>query len=162
MPKRTYSNGQIEVLWDSSRCVHVGWCSGSEPEIFDTARRPWVNLEDADTEAVVAVCEQCPSGALSYRRLDGGPQEAPDHRPSIVPWPNGPLMVRGEVELKDRHGEPFPTGYRFTLCRCGASKNHPFCDLSHRDIGFRNYPRAVSEDREAAESPKDVGPHFEG
>jgi CDGSH-type Zn-finger protein len=71
-------------------------------------------------------------------------------------------MVRGEVEVRDRKGELFRAGPRMALCRCGESKNHPFCDLSHVEAGFRNYPRAVAADRAAAESPDDVGPELPG
>jgi uncharacterized Fe-S cluster protein YjdI/CDGSH-type Zn-finger protein len=161
MTKRTYANGEIEVFWDSTRCVHVGWCSGSMPAVFDTQKRPWVDLEGAAPDEVAAVVSACPSGALTYHRLDGGPQEQPESPPSIVPWPNGPLFVRGEVALRDNHGDTYETALRSALCRCGQSKNHPFCDLSHRKAGFESRPRAIPQDRHDAESPKEVGPHFE-
>lgn len=161
MTKRTYSNDQIAVHWDSERCIHTGWCSASLEAVFDVNKRPWVQLEGAEVDAVVATVEQCPSGALRYERLDGGPGEAPDDPVSIVPWPNGPLFVRGEFKVEDRHGGEFETGPRATLCRCGESRNHPFCDLSHRKSEFRSYPRAVAEERSTAEVPTDVGPHFQ-
>lgn len=48
----------------------------------------------------------------------------------------GPLYLRGEIELTDARGETTAIGPRAALCRCGASENKPFCDLSHRTIGF--------------------------
>ena len=69
-------------------------------------------------------------------------------------------MVRGNVEIRDAKGELFTAGPRFTLCRCGASQNQPFCDLSHRRIEFHNNPRVVSADRETAQSPQDIDPRI--
>ena len=97
-----------------------------------------------------------PLGALRYERIDGGPQEEPESPTTIVPWPNGPLLVRGEMEILDARREVIDAGPRFSLCRCGHSENHPFCDLSHREHGFKNYPRAESEQRERAESPVEI------
>lgn len=156
MAKRTYSNGQIEVLWDSSKCIHTGRCLQGYAEVFDTSRRPWIELAGAATEQVADTVATCPSGALTYRRLDGGPGEQPEVPSTIVPWPNGPNYVRGNFEVRDRHGAVFAVGPRATLCRCGASKNQPFCDLSHRDAGFKSYPQAVADARDSAESPSDI------
>jgi CDGSH-type Zn-finger protein len=124
--------------------------------VFESQRRPWIELARASTETTVQAVEACPSGALTYERLDGGPQEIPDTPTSIVPWPNGPLMVRGRVSLRDRHGGGFDSGPRMTLCRCGASDNQPFCDLTHKESGFRDYPRANQADRDRAECPGDI------
>lgn len=51
---------------------------------------------------------------------------------------NGPLLVTGPVTVEDHEGNAFDTAGKETiaLCRCGASKNRPFCDGSHRDCGF--------------------------
>jgi CDGSH-type Zn-finger protein len=52
---------------------------------------------------------------------------------------NGPLVVHGPVTVVDHAGNPFvpPAGKELiALCRCGASKNKPFCDGSHRACGF--------------------------
>lgn len=155
MAKRTYEDEAIRVHWDSSRCIHVGLCLREGMGVFDVGRRPWVDLSLADTETIVAAIEACPSGALQYERVDGAPGEQAETPTSIVPWPNGPLMVRGEMTVTDRHGGEFPTGPRAALCRCGASSNQPFCDLSHRDSGFRDNPRAPRTD---AESPAEVDP----
>lgn len=153
MAERTYENDAIRVHWDSSRCIHVGTCLRDGLGVFDVGRRPWVDLSLADTETIVAAIEGCPSGALRYDRLDGGPQEQPDVPTSVVPWPNGPLMVRGEMVVRDSRGGEFAAGPRVTLCRCGSSANQPFCDLSHRAARFRDNPKAP---RPSAESPADI------
>lgn len=145
MAKRTYSDGSIEVLWDSSLCVHSGRCTASLPDVFDTSRRPWIQLSGVADE-IARVIENCPSGALRYNRLDGGPAEQPDATVSIVPWPNGPLYVRGDFSVEDAHGGTFSTAYRASLCRCGHTQNAPFCDMSHRNAGFRSAPKAPDEE----------------
>jgi uncharacterized Fe-S cluster protein YjdI/CDGSH-type Zn-finger protein len=156
MALRDYESGEITVHWDSTRCVHTGICLRSLPGVFDTGRRPWVDIEGAAAPEIVATTERCPSGALSYT-LPDGPAERPDARTTVVPWPNGPLWVRGDVEVRDRHGNLFRAGPRMTLCRCGQSQNQPFCDMSHLEAGFRDYPKAVAPEREAAENPTEIG-----
>jgi CDGSH-type Zn-finger protein len=121
-------------------------------------RRPWVMLDEGTLDEAIAAIEACPSGALRYERVDGGPQETPATPTTIVPWPNGPLMVRGEMEIRDARGNLFDASPRMTLCRCGDSKNHPFCDLSHREAGFKDYPRVTNEERAAAQAPDEVSP----
>ena len=141
MAKRTYESDALRVFWDSERCIHFAHCIRTGEGAFDTRRRPWVDLSVADTATVVAAVEGCPSGALRYERLDGAEGEVPAATVSIVPLPNGPLAVRGDFIVQDRHGDEFVTGPRAVLCRCGASKRQPLCDLSHREIGFRDAPR---------------------
>ena len=62
-----------------------------------------------------------------------------DHEPAtITPYPDGPLLVRGDVELHAADGTPI-TSHRRTvaLCRCGLSALKPFCDGTHKPAGFR-------------------------
>jgi CDGSH-type Zn-finger protein len=51
---------------------------------------------------------------------------------------NGPLLMQGDFELLDGAGKVFGLGGRaqIALCRCGASKNKPFCDGAHKQVGF--------------------------
>ncbi|GAA3650716.1 CDGSH iron-sulfur domain-containing protein [Microbacterium marinilacus] len=61
-----------------------------------------------------------------------------DERPSITPYPDGPILVRGDVDLRDADGEPIPRNRRtMALCRCGLSSIKPFCDGTHKPAGFR-------------------------
>lgn len=57
---------------------------------------------------------------------------------TIVPTPNGPLVIQGEAAILDPDGQPYDLSERpmVLLCRCGASNTKPFCDASHRSIGF--------------------------
>lgn len=54
---------------------------------------------------------------------------------------NGSILVKGEVELLDAEGNAYETKPAFSLCRCGASKNKPFCDGTHKKIDFESQPR---------------------
>jgi uncharacterized Fe-S cluster protein YjdI/CDGSH-type Zn-finger protein len=132
--RRVYRGARIEVSFDLGRCIHVAECLRGLPEVFDVERRPWIEPDGGEPDAVAAVVGRCPSGALQYRRRDGGPQEThPVTR--VTPTLNGPLLVEGEirVELENGTEELLP---RATLCRCGASARKPFCDNSHLAIGF--------------------------
>ncbi len=134
--RRTYLGANIEVSFDLDQCIHIGECLRRLPATFALHRRPWV-LPDADAaDDVSATIERCPSGALQYRRLDGGPDERGPDPATVTPLRNGPLLVRGRIEARREDGtvELMP---RATLCRCGASASKPFCDNSHLRIGFR-------------------------
>ena len=133
--RRTYRGSTVQVTFDLDRCIHVGECLRGLPAVFDLEARPWVTPDNAPADAVVGVVERCPSGALQYRRLDGGPAEA--HPGTVItPIEDGPLLVVGEiaVRLPDGSVEVLP---RATLCRCGASASKPFCDNSHYGVVFR-------------------------
>jgi CDGSH-type Zn-finger protein len=112
-------------------------CVRRLPQVFKPEARPWVAVDGADADAIAATVETCPTGALHYRRLDGGPQEQPPENTTVEPRPNGPLFVRGHVRIVDEDGQLIREDTRAALCRCGASENKPFCDGSHRRIGFR-------------------------
>ena len=81
--------------------------------------------------------QRCPTGALHFRRLDGGPQEPVPEATTIQERPNGPLFVRGDVTIFGQDHTLVRQDTRVALCRCGASANKPFCDGSHRRVGFR-------------------------
>lgn len=164
MAKRTYESNDLEVIWDSERCVHVAQCIRALPGVFSPQERPWIHLEAAGTNAIVAAIERCPTGALRYRRKDGG-EETPGSPTSIVAVENGPLVLRGDLHVTTSDGATVTREARLALCRCGASANRPFCDGSHQRIGFRSQsvePHAALNDssssREQATSPVDVGP----
>ena len=156
MAKRSYESTQIRVHWNSDRCIHTAICLKALPQVFDVQRRPWIAINAAEADEVAHTVEQCPTGALTYERLDGAPGEQFPSETTITPMPNGPLYVRGEVEIRDKKGNLINTGTRMALCRCGHSKNQPFCDLSHRKAGFRSTPRADNPQREQAQSPSDI------
>jgi uncharacterized Fe-S cluster protein YjdI/CDGSH-type Zn-finger protein len=134
--RRTYRGEAIEVSFDLGLCVHIGECLRRAPAVFELRRRPWIDPGAATADEIAAVVERCPSGALQYRRLDGGPAERGPEPASVTPMRNGPLLVRGRIEVRREDGslEVLP---RATLCRCGESANKPFCDNMHLRNGFR-------------------------
>jgi uncharacterized Fe-S cluster protein YjdI len=134
--QRTYENDAIAVDWEPRLCIHMRACIAALPEVFVPDARPWVRLEGADADRVAEAVRSCPTGALHYRRLDGGPQEEPEDELQVVPRPNGPLFLRGRVRIESADGELIREDTRVALCRCGGSQNKPFCDGTHRTNGF--------------------------
>lgn len=136
-PRRVYANDEIEVHWEPRLCIHTKNCVRLLGDVFDPRRRPWVDVDAADAEAIAATVLTCPTGALHFRRLDEGAQEEAPEEATFAPQPDGPLFVRGHVKVVDADGQLIREDTRLALCRCGASQNKPFCDGSHRRIGFR-------------------------
>lgn len=60
-----------------------------------------------------------------------------EERPKIHVKPNGSIRVTGKVDFVDGDGKVIETKENFSLCRCGQSKEKPFCDGSHREVGFQ-------------------------
>jgi uncharacterized Fe-S cluster protein YjdI/CDGSH-type Zn-finger protein len=153
---RRYETDALTVLWDAQRCIHTGICLRALPEVFDVRARPWVRMENASTDAIVAAVEKCPTGALRYE-CDGEPETGPAET-TMVPIPNGPLLVRGRLRVIDSTGAVLADETRLALCRCGKSQNEPFCDNSHRRVGFDEAPPQPDRHRDEADSPSDVCP----
>jgi uncharacterized Fe-S cluster protein YjdI len=137
---REYRNERIVVRWEPRLCIHAGVCVRGLPEVFDPGARPWVAIDGATADRIAAVVAGCPTGALHAERLDGGLAEPVEPTPTIRVRPNGPLFVTGSVRLLDERGELIREDTRLALCRCGHSDNKPFCDGSHRRVGFRGEP----------------------
>ena len=135
-PSRDYSNEAITVYWDSQYCIHTAACIMGLPDVFDPGRRPWVDISQAEADDIAEVVMQCPTGALHFRRNDGGPQEAAPAQSSVQPRKNGPLFARGAIRVVGMDGKVIREDTRVAFCRCGQSANKPFCDGTHKAIGF--------------------------
>jgi hypothetical protein len=107
------------------------------PQVFQPDARPWVRVDEATADEIAAVVARCPSGALHVERLDGGVIEEPAGPTTIEPQPNGPLYISGPVRILDANGVVIREDTRMALCRCGHSRNKPFCDGSHETAGFQ-------------------------
>ena len=131
-------DGPTMVLQDApDLCSYARFC--------DRAGTVWGLIEKSDEpgarDLIVAETTNCPSGRLTARDRGGAAIE-PDFPASIVVTEDpakgtgGPLWVRGGIPLRSHDGRDYETRNRVTLCRCGASKNKPFCDGSHDETGF--------------------------
>ena len=134
---RVYEDGRIRVFWYAGRCIHSAACVRAQPSVFDPRRRPWIELDAGEADSIADAVLRCPTGALEYERLDGVSNEQPPDHPTVVPVRNGPLFVRGDIEVRDEMGAVIRRGTRIAFCRCGRSAHLPFCDNTHRAIGFR-------------------------
>lgn len=136
---KKYTNGEVTIVWKPNECIHSAICFKGLGEVFDPQKRPWVTPEGSTTEKIIAQVKKCPSGALSYfLNRDAGKSDIKVESETIVePTPNGPLMVYGNVTIKDVSGTLTKKSNATAFCRCGASNNKPYCDGTHRKINFQ-------------------------
>ena len=132
---RCYEAEDITISYDVKRCIHAEECMRGLPRVFDPGRRVWVDATQAKAGEIANIVQRCPTGALHFRRTDGGVEESIPGRNEVRVTPDGPLYFWGELEIHTPTAVLKET--RAALCRCGASRNKPFCDNSHADIAFR-------------------------
>lgn len=152
---KEYANEAIVVTWDAQRCIHTGICTAGLPAVFNAAKRPWIQLNGADAETVAALVRRCPTGALRARRVDEPAAAPPEVAVTVRAVRDGPLYVEGPVRIVGADGATVAEEDRLALCRCGATRRAPFCDNSHRVVGYRS-PEPVAEAEPAAASPADI------
>jgi uncharacterized Fe-S cluster protein YjdI len=134
---KKYTNGEVTIVWKPNQCIHSTICFKGLGQVFDPRRRPWVTPEEATTQQIVEQIKKCPSGALSYFMNTETEEPVKVETETIVETsPNGPLLVYGNVSIKDASGNLTKKHNVTAFCRCGASTNKPFCDGSHKKIGF--------------------------
>jgi CDGSH-type Zn-finger protein/uncharacterized Fe-S cluster protein YjdI len=127
-----YRGEKIVVRFEAAKCIHSRHCVLGRPEVFQAgAPGAWIQPDNAAAEQLVMTVLACPSGALTYERIDGAAQETPPPVNVVRVRENGPLALHAELHI----GED-AVQLRATLCRCGASKNKPYCDGSHGAAGF--------------------------
>jgi len=122
----------ITLRFDGGRCIHSRHCVLGAPAVFlANVTGPWLHPEQVTLEECVAIAHACPSGAITYERHDGGAEEAPPPVNVLRVRENGPYAIHAAIDLAG-----YGSCLRATLCRCGKSANKPFCDTSHREVGF--------------------------
>ncbi len=67
---KTYTNGEVTVVWEASKCTHSTNCWKGLPGVFNPKARPWIDTQGADTAAITTQVKKCPSGALTYNIND--------------------------------------------------------------------------------------------
>jgi len=149
----SYDGRTITVSYDVKRCIHARECVRGLPEVFDPDERPWIAPDNAAAGDLAEVIVRCPTGALHFDRKDGGWEETAPTENTITIAADGPLYVRGDVEVTSEDETVLLSDTRIAFCRCGASANKPLCDNSHLDIDFRP-PGTVGEVSDADVSPE--------
>ncbi len=128
----TVQGRQIELQFEAKRCIHSRFCVTWAPKVFlANVQGPWIHPDAVPVEQLVEVAHACPSGAIRYRRKHGAPNEPVPPVNLATVREAGPYAFRAALQI-----DGVPAGFRATLCRCGASKNKPYCDSSHHEIGF--------------------------
>ncbi len=136
--KRTdYVGRKITIHDNRGVCAHAGYCTDRLAAVFSLDKEPWIDPDGATVEDIIETIKTCPSGALSYT-LDDVEYREPDREPMVTVAKDGPYAITGGIELLDQTLGEGVSGEHYTLCRCGASKNKPFCDGSHWSIGFKD------------------------
>jgi len=151
---------RIVVRFDGHKCIHSRFCVLGRPDVFvPNAPGAWIHPDNASPEAVAEIAHLCPSGAITYERIDGGPQEAAPKVNLVRIRENGPLAFHADLDVA---GKP---AFRATLCRCGASRSKPYCDGSHVKTKFTatgEAPTAESQPLEKRDGRLTVTPAKNG
>lgn len=132
-----YVGKSITIHDNRAICSHAGRCTDGLPSVWRMRVEPWIEPDAAEVNAIVEIIKQCPSGALSYS-IDGVEHRDHHTEPSVTASPGGPYVVTGGIALKDASWGDGASTEHYTLCRCGASKNKPFCDGTHWHINFED------------------------
>lgn len=130
---KKYTNGEVTIVWQPALCIHSTICwkgATGLAEVFNPRERPWIKPEGSTTEKIVAQVEKCPSGALSYY-YNNAQEEQIEAEVKVEVTPNGPLLVYGNITVKDQKGVEVKKNKVTAFCRCGLSGNKPYCDGSH-------------------------------
>jgi uncharacterized Fe-S cluster protein YjdI len=136
---KMYTNGEVTIVWKSELCIHSGICFRGLNEVFDPQKRPWVRPDATTSDRIVEQIKKCPSGALSYylnKDVADDKNIEVEAETVVETSPNGPLLVYGNVSVKDKNGTITRKNNVTAFCRCGGSNNKPFCDGSHKKINF--------------------------
>ena len=125
-----YKGKKITIHDNRGICAHAGRCTDGLPSVFRLNQEPWIHSDAATADEIIATIQKCPSGALSYS-VDDVEHRDRDSEHSIFVAPNGPYVVSGEPDLIDTNRAEGASKEHFVMCRCGGSKNKPFCDGTH-------------------------------
>jgi uncharacterized Fe-S cluster protein YjdI len=143
---KSYTNGEITVFWKPELCIHSANCLIGLPEVFNTRKKPWINIHASGSKQIMKTVDTCPSRALIYIKKSPRPltrkrKTSPKVKKfaKIQILKNGPALItgnfiiRGPDKKKIRVESPVAA-----ICRCGESGKKPFCDGSHQKAGFRD------------------------
>ena len=135
--RENYQGKEITIHDNRSICAHAGRCTDGLAAVFRFKEEPRIHPDAASADEIIATIQKCPSGALSTS-VDDVEHGERDGEPTIFVAPNGPYVVSGGPDLVDTTRAEGAAKKHFTLCRCGGSKNKPFCDGTHWQIEFKD------------------------
>jgi CDGSH-type Zn-finger protein/uncharacterized Fe-S cluster protein YjdI len=125
--------GKAIIRFDAGKCIHSRNCVLDRPDVFvPNVEGAWIKPDSALPDDLLHIAINCPSGAITVERLDGGEHEAPPLVNTVRIRENGPLAIHGELAIAGQD-----KALRATLCRCGQSQKKPYCDGSHAGAGFQ-------------------------
>ncbi|MFY0612213.1 MAG: CDGSH iron-sulfur domain-containing protein [Hyphomicrobiaceae bacterium] len=133
---RSYEGREIAVHYNRLLCSHAGEC-GKLTAVFDPSQKPWIRPDNGTVDDIIEVVKVCPSGALSYSLPGQTRQHANSDIAGISLELNGPYRVTA-IPLGIPRSAAGANAGKYVLCRCGASKNKPYCDGTHSDIGWKD------------------------
>ncbi len=136
MTKKEYKSDDITIVWEPRKCIHSAICAKGLPNVFRPQEKPWINIDGASNNDIMAQIDKCPSGALSYYHNDQADKKDPQVQIKVEVIGKGPLILHGTCSIIHKDGVEEIRENRVSLCRCGESKNKPFCDGSHRESEF--------------------------
>lgn len=136
----SYIGKRITIHDNRGICAHAGFCTERLASVFRMKQEPWIDPDGASAEEIMETVRKCPSGALSYS-VDGVEIHGQAREPMVTVTDDGPYAITGGIEMIEGTFGEGASKEHYTLCRCGASKNKPFCDGSHWDVGFRDATR---------------------
>jgi CDGSH-type Zn-finger protein len=131
-----YKGEHIIIHDNRGVCSHRGHCTDNLPKVFKLKQEPWIDPNGETPDKIARVIHMCPSGALSYTK-DGKLHKDINREPKIIVSKDGPYDIQGFIVLDDPENTP-ESKEHYTLCRCGHSKNKPFCCGQHWYIKFKD------------------------
>ena len=142
--ERSYSNDEITVHWKPRECVHAGTCFRELRKVFNPSRRPWIDLSQAENDAIIDIVDRCPTDALTYDRknnsdnngIDSSLKQEHTEKVNFSIMRNGPILAEGKFTIIKEDGSEQDVKSITSFCRCGLSKTQPFCDGTHNKKGF--------------------------
>lgn len=143
---REYSNDDITVYWKPKECVHATTCFRELRTVFDPGKRPWVNMSGGTTDEIIRIVDLCPTDALTFKHNketkkpveNNVPEIKKEEAPSteVRVMRDGPLVIRGEFKITGADGKEQRKMKIASFCRCGQSNKMPYCDGTHRKVGW--------------------------
>jgi len=132
---KKYNKEDLTILWEPKKCIHAAICVKELPKVYDPNAKPWIKPENGSIEDLKIQIDMCPSGALSYEQK-GITNQNKNMNTEVELMKNGPLLVKGNVDVKSHDGTVVTKEKMTAFCRCGASANKPYCDGKHKQAGF--------------------------